>query len=94
MVNFEIVIDFAFTYETDGQQVIQMFNGEKGVAPKIKAITSTALKNRGYEYYDDAPKDVVVVNPGDPDQQIGHGTVIRATFPKPGQFVWHCHILR
>ena len=94
LVNFEIVIDFVFTYQTDGEQVIEMANGKTGVAPRIKSVTWNALKGRGYEYYDESPKDVVTVKPGNPDLQIGHGTIIRATFPKPGQYVWHCHILR
>ncbi len=37
-------------------------------------------------YVEDAPKDMVTALPG----QI---TRIRATFDKPGRYVWHCHIL-
>lgn len=94
-MNFEILSDFEFTYETDNEdQVIQMINGATGVAPKIASINRFTLKTRGREFYDKAPKDVVTVKPGDPDLQVGYGTIIRATFPKPGQYVWHCHILR
>jgi len=38
------------------------------------------------EYVENAPKDMVTALPG----QI---TRIRATFDKPGRYVWHCHIL-
>ena len=38
------------------------------------------------EYVENAPKDVVTALPG----QI---TRIKATFDKPGRYVWHCHIL-
>jgi FtsP/CotA-like multicopper oxidase with cupredoxin domain len=37
-------------------------------------------------YVENAPKDMVTALPG----QI---TRIRATFDKPGRYVWHCHIL-
>jgi FtsP/CotA-like multicopper oxidase with cupredoxin domain len=37
-------------------------------------------------YVEDAPKDMVTALPG----QI---TRIKATFDKPGRYVWHCHIL-
>jgi FtsP/CotA-like multicopper oxidase with cupredoxin domain len=37
-------------------------------------------------YFENAPKDMVTALPG----QI---TRIRATFDKPGRYVWHCHIL-
>jgi len=94
LVNFEILIDFEFTYETDGEQVTRMHNGATGVAPKITSISRLELRNRGDEYYDDSPKDLVVVKPGDPDQQVGYGTIIRAIFPNPGRYIWHCHILR
>jgi len=38
------------------------------------------------EYFENARKDVVTALPG----QI---TMIKATFDKPGRYVWHCHIL-
>ncbi len=41
---------------------------------------------RPAEYVENAPKDMVTALPG----QI---TRIKATFDKPGRYVWHCHIL-
>jgi FtsP/CotA-like multicopper oxidase with cupredoxin domain len=38
------------------------------------------------QYVENAPKDMVTALPG----QI---TRIKATFDKPGRYVWHCHIL-
>jgi len=38
------------------------------------------------EYFENARKDMVTALP----EQI---TMIKATFDKPGRFVWHCHIL-
>jgi len=38
------------------------------------------------EYVENAPKDMVTALP----DQI---TRIKATFDKPGRYVWHCHIL-
>ncbi len=40
----------------------------------------------GYEYVENAPKDMVTALP----DQV---TIIKATFDKPGRYVWHCHIL-
>ncbi|MCJ7558251.1 MAG: multicopper oxidase domain-containing protein, partial [Gammaproteobacteria bacterium] len=37
-------------------------------------------------YVENAPKDMVTALPG----QV---TRIKATFDKPGRYVWHCHIL-
>ena len=37
-------------------------------------------------YVENAPKDMVTALP----DQV---TVIKATFDKPGRYVWHCHIL-
>ena len=37
-------------------------------------------------YIENAPKDMVTALPG----QV---TRIKATFDKPGRYVWHCHIL-
>ena len=38
------------------------------------------------EYVENAPKDMVTALPGEV-------TFIKATFDKPGRYVWHCHIL-
>jgi len=94
LVNFEIIADFTFTYETDGEQETIMHNGAIGVAPKISSVSKLDIIHRGSEYYGGAPKDSVVVLPGDTDLQQGHGAIVRAYFPKPGRYVWHCHILR
>ena len=40
----------------------------------------------GTDYVENAPKDMVTALPG----QV---TRIKATFDKPGRYVWHCHIL-
>ena len=40
----------------------------------------------GPAYVENAPKDMVTALPG----QV---TRIKATFDKPGRYVWHCHIL-
>ncbi len=45
-----------------------------------------ASVTRPAEYVENAPKDMVTALPG----QI---TRIKATFDKPGRYVWHCHIL-
>ncbi len=58
-----------------------------GMGFKIKNLTSTGVPVVLPEYYvENAPKDMVTALPG----QI---TRIKATFDKPGRYVWHCHIL-
>jgi len=87
LVNFEIVSDYTFSYTVaQEEQITSGHMGTTGVAPKIDSISDFTFVPRNDEFYADAPKDMVVVLPG-------RGTLIRATFPKAGSFVWHCHIL-
>jgi FtsP/CotA-like multicopper oxidase with cupredoxin domain len=53
---------------------------------RIVNPTSGADVAKPAEYVENAPKDMVTALPG----QV---TRIKATFDKPGRYVWHCHIL-
>ena len=53
---------------------------------RIVNPTGGAAVPQPAEYVENAPKDMVTALPG----QI---TRIKATFDKPGRYVWHCHIL-
>jgi len=53
---------------------------------RIVNLTKGAVVLKPAEYVENAPKDMVTALPG----QI---TRIKATFDKPGRYVWHCHIL-
>ena len=53
---------------------------------RIVNPTDGALVPQPAEYVENAPKDMVTALPG----QV---TRIKATFDKPGRYVWHCHIL-
>ena len=70
-----------------GQQVPQ-HNGATGVAPAITNVVEGGSINLGAGdgYVENAPKDMVTALP----EQV---TRIKATFDKPGRYVWHCHIL-
>jgi FtsP/CotA-like multicopper oxidase with cupredoxin domain len=57
-----------------------------GIGFKIMNKTYGAVVPQPAEYVENAPKDMVTALPG----QI---TRIKATFDKPGRYVWHCHIL-
>jgi FtsP/CotA-like multicopper oxidase with cupredoxin domain len=57
-----------------------------GMGFKIMSHTPGAVVAKPDEYVENAPKDMVTALPG----QI---TRIKATFDKPGRYVWHCHIL-
>lgn len=57
-----------------------------GVGFRIVAATSGAAVPPLAAYVENAPKDMVTALPG----QV---TRIKATFDKPGRYVWHCHIL-
>jgi FtsP/CotA-like multicopper oxidase with cupredoxin domain len=67
------------------QSVVQ-HNGLLGNGFKIVNTTYGAVVPQPDGYVENAPKDMVTALPG----QI---TRIKATFDKPGRYVWHCHIL-
>jgi FtsP/CotA-like multicopper oxidase with cupredoxin domain len=62
-----------------GFRIVHPTNSADAYGPAIPAGDLT-------EYVENAPKDMVTALPG----QI---TRIKATFDKPGRYVWHCHIL-
>jgi len=51
-----------------------------------RTLDKTVNIDPGFEYVENAPKDMVTALP----DQV---TIIKATFDKPGRYVWHCHIL-
>jgi FtsP/CotA-like multicopper oxidase with cupredoxin domain len=57
-----------------------------GMGFRIVNLDNGAVVPQPAEYVENAPKDMVTALPG----QI---TRIKATFDKPGRYVWHCHIL-
>jgi FtsP/CotA-like multicopper oxidase with cupredoxin domain len=67
------------------QPVVQ-HNGLLGDGFRIVNLTYGPVVSQPAEYVENAPKDMVTALPG----QI---TRIKATFDKPGRYVWHCHIL-
>jgi FtsP/CotA-like multicopper oxidase with cupredoxin domain len=89
LVNFQVLgrNELAFTEGASPQTIVQ-HNGEVGEAPSIASYSVgapvTKLPSDGYA--ENAPKDMVTALP----EQV---TRIRATFDKPGRYVWHCHIL-
>ncbi|MGD9094039.1 MAG: multicopper oxidase domain-containing protein, partial [Anaerolineales bacterium] len=91
LVNFEILGRQAITFDADDSvnpQVIVQHNGALGMAPRISNIVPGDAVNLtpADGYVENAPKDMVTALP----EQI---TRIKATFDKPGRYVWHCHIL-
>jgi len=93
LVNFEILDRQDFTYTVDGTRPVLQHNGAYGQAANITDVTLGSPASVGDEYYESAPKDMVSALPGDPDASTGQMVRIRATFDKPGRYVWHCHIL-
>jgi len=93
LVNFEILDRQDFTYTVDGTRPVLQHNGAYGQAANITDVTLGSPASVGDEYYESAPKDMVSALPGDPDAGTGQMVRIRATFDKPGRYVWHCHIL-
>jgi FtsP/CotA-like multicopper oxidase with cupredoxin domain len=57
-----------------------------GVGFRVVNPTKGGTVAKPAEYVENAPKDMVTALPG----QV---TRIKATFDKPGRYVWHCHIL-
>ena len=93
LVNFEILNRRWLTWDEDGSTLdVMQHNGQMGMHLKVdnvrKVPGADGLDNRGPAdgYVEGAPKDMVTCLPG----QV---TRIKATFDKPGRYVWHCHIL-
>jgi FtsP/CotA-like multicopper oxidase with cupredoxin domain len=88
LVNFEVLgrNEIEFT-EGDPLPVLQ-HNGSHGEVAAFTGISVGAAVplGPGDGYVENLPKDVVTALPG----QV---TRIKATFDKPGRYVWHCHIL-
>ena len=85
LVNFEILDRREFTADVIDQPVVQ-HNGTRGNGFRLGNIVLGDLIDQSPEYVENAPKDMVTALPG----QV---TRIKATFDKPGKYVWHCHIL-
>jgi FtsP/CotA-like multicopper oxidase with cupredoxin domain len=90
LVNFQILGRKWITFDSDesdqGVQQVPQHNGTFGTAPTITNVVKGDSVTLGSEYVENAPKDMVTALPG----QV---TRIKATFDKPGRYVWHCHIL-
>jgi spore coat protein A len=89
LVNFEILGRKALAFDDSGEpQTVLQHNGALGTAPSISGAVVGGDVSLGTEdgYAENAPKDMVTALP----EQV---TSIKATFDKPGRYVWHCHIL-
>ena len=85
LVNFQVLGRQEFSADVVEQPTTQ-HNGAVGTGFRLENIVPGAAVNAGAEYVENAPKDMVTALPG----QV---TRIKATFDKPGRYVWHCHIL-
>jgi FtsP/CotA-like multicopper oxidase with cupredoxin domain len=85
LVKFEILDRREFTADVVDQPVVQ-HNGLLGAGFRLENILLGDEVPAAEEYVENAPKDMVTALP----DQV---TRIKATFDKPGRYVWHCHIL-
>ncbi len=85
LVNFEILDRQEFVADVIDQPVVQ-HNGLLGNGFRLSNIQLGNIVDLPAGYVENAPKDMVTALPG----QV---TRIKATFDKPGRYVWHCHIL-
>jgi FtsP/CotA-like multicopper oxidase with cupredoxin domain len=85
LVNFEILDRKEFAADVIPQPIVQ-HNGTVGQGFRLENISVGAMVPPLAGYTENAPKDMVTALPG----QV---TRIKATFDKPGRYVWHCHIL-
>ena len=85
LVNFEVLGRQTFTATPVPTQVLQ-HNGTLGSGTKLTNIVKGDVVPLPQGHVEKAPKDMVTALPG----QV---TRIKATFDKPGRYVWHCHIL-
>lgn len=85
LVNFQVLSRASFAADVIEQPLLQ-HNGTFGTGFRLENIEIGAAIFPGAGYVENAPKDMVTALPG----QV---TRIKATFDKPGRYVWHCHIL-
>jgi len=85
LVHFDILDRYEFTADVMEQPVLQ-HNGLTGTGFRLENIVTGAEVPQPAGYVENAPKDMVTALP----EQV---TRIKATFDKPGRYVWHCHIL-
>jgi FtsP/CotA-like multicopper oxidase with cupredoxin domain len=85
LVHFDVLDRQEFSADVVEQPVLQ-HNGLFGTGFRLENIAPGAQVAQPAGYVENAPKDMVTALPG----QI---TRIKATFDKPGRYVWHCHIL-
>ena len=99
LVNFEILDREEFEYDVTGVQATTQHNGTTGEVPEISHLRNFTSVSVGKEYFEHAPKDMVVSLPGNPEPEeegeppTGQVVRVKATFDKVGRYVWHCHIL-
>jgi FtsP/CotA-like multicopper oxidase with cupredoxin domain len=85
LVHFEVIDRQEFTADVVDQPIVQ-HNGTLGDGFRLENIVLGAQVGTPDGYVENAPKDMVTALP----DQV---TRIKATFDKPGRYVWHCHIL-
>jgi FtsP/CotA-like multicopper oxidase with cupredoxin domain len=85
LVHFEVLGRQEFTADVIDQPVVQ-HNGLTGNGFRLENIVLGAEVDQPEGYVENSPKDMVTALP----DQV---TRIKATFDKPGRYVWHCHIL-
>ena len=85
LVHFEVLDRQKFTADVIDQPIVQ-HNGLVGHGFRLDNIQLGDMVDKPDEYVENAPKDMVTALP----DQV---TRIKATFDKPGRYVWHCHIL-
>jgi FtsP/CotA-like multicopper oxidase with cupredoxin domain len=84
LVNFQILDREGFAADVIEQPVVQ-HDGSEGTGFRLEnVVTDGNVETPGGE--ERAPKDMVTAYP----DQV---TRIKATFDRPGRYVWHCHIL-
>jgi spore coat protein A len=85
LVHFDVLDRQEFTADVVDQPVVQ-HNGDVGEGFRLENISLGDTVPQPAGYVENAPKDMVTALPG----QV---TRVKATFDKPGRYVWHCHIL-
>ena len=85
LVNFEVLDRQEFEADVIEQPILQ-HNGAIGKGFRLENIELEDAVPQPGGYVENAPKDMVTALP----EQV---TRIKATFDKPGRYVWHCHIL-
>ncbi len=89
LVDFQVIgrqpVDFVAARDIEPIQHV-MCNGQPATGGRVRRGATPIGVERPAEEYERGPKDTVIAYPNEVTRVV-------ARFDKPGEYIWHCHIL-